>query len=206
MNKLKFIVITPLLTLTMVCAPVIWTPTTGSFISSKIGVSCKTPPGWYQIAPPKVVVFTRNGTGLETVMLQSYRWNDTLWTKKKQVRKDHLLHELVWQYLTNYISAGSIYNLRILSDSIVLIDSVPSACVDFSCKNADELPLHGVMTCTPLHTRVLFTEYLAAERYYYDKSLKVYNSLISTIRLDSKERINAVSEIHAKKEAREPGR
>jgi hypothetical protein len=178
------------------CAVYKWTSTTGVFESSKFDYSMKTPTGWNQLAFPDGVIFTRHGTGLERVSLQFYSWGDTLSTKKKSFAKKLLLHELSWTFLTNLESCGAAYCLKVRNNEVFLLDSVVSTKTVFSFLDNGGLPMRATIVCAPMPKHVLVALYVAADRVYYDKSLPVFESMMSSVLFSPGVRTARVPALH----------
>jgi hypothetical protein len=178
------------------CTVYRWTATTGSFESSKFDYSMKTPKGWNQLAFSEGVIFTRHGTGLERVSFLIYPWNDTLSTKKKCFAKNLLLHELSWTFLTNLQSCGAAYHLQVCKNDVFTLDSMVSTKTAFSFSTSNGLPMRGTIVCTPMPKRVFIALYVAADRAYYDVSLPVFESMMSTILFSPRVRTKQAPQLH----------
>jgi hypothetical protein len=179
----------------MGCGEFHWAATTGLFKSSKFDFSMKTPTGWNQFEYSRGVVFTRHGTGLERVSLMFYPWGDTLWTKKQSFTRNQLLHELSGTFLANMRSCGS-YRMAVTGNEVDTLDSMVSTRTTFVFLDPDGMPMRGVMVCVPMPRQVLVAMYTGADRVYFEKSLPVFETMISTILFSPGVRKARVQELH----------
>jgi hypothetical protein len=177
------------------CGGYHWAATTGLFASSKYDFSMKTPEGWHQFEYSRGVVFTRHGTGLERVSLMFYPWGDTLWTKKKSFARNQLLHELSGTFLADMRSCGA-YRMAVTRSDVDTLDSMVSTKTMFVYLDPDGMPMRGVMVCVPMPKQVFVAMYTAADRVYYEKSLPVFETMMSTILFSPGVRKARVKEFH----------
>jgi hypothetical protein len=180
MRNSRILIIIFLVAVFIGCREYHWAATTGLFKSSKYDFAMKTPTGWHEFEYSRGVVFTRHGTGLERVSLMFYPWGDTLWTKKKSFARNQLLHELSGTFLADMRSCGA-YRMAIIGNEVDTLDSMVSTRTIFVYYDIDGMPLRGVMVCVPMPGQVLVALYTGADRVYYEKSLPVFETMLSTI-------------------------
>jgi hypothetical protein len=178
------------------CTSYKWVATTGIYESPKFNCSMKTPRGWYQLPFQKGILFSRDGVGLENISIESYAWGDTLASKRKSLKKNMLLHELVWEYITSLETYGYISRLQVIANEVVLIDSMTSTRTTFTYINFDGMPKRGIIICTPLARGVIIVEYIAADRLYFARFLQDFEALVPTIAFSPRVRKERIKRLH----------
>jgi hypothetical protein len=159
-----------------------WTATTGSFTSRRIGITTATPLEWYQISNGRVSVFTRNGKQLESVTIEALTSGDTLYGIGKAIDKRVLLHEIPRFFLNNYAVTNLIFDVRVIREKLVSLDSLPAAKIEYTYNTAGRVRMRSTTLFCVRDDRIYVVDYSAPERFYYDAYRANYEKMVASLR------------------------
>jgi len=183
-NLIKFITVVIACLFTGCVAP--WSYSTRSIISKPYNsLSIKTPENWYTRQVKKIRVFTRNGLSLESITISRVKWDDTL-SNGNQIPSSVLLNQIPEIILGEYCAKDIAFNLTITDNQIVIIDSLPVARTSYKYTSPNSLRMSGIMYCIPFMNQIAILCYEAESSYYYVKSVDGFNSMINSIKINSK--------------------
>ena len=146
----------------------------------RYGIGVVQPKNWYHKQLRRTTMFTRNGLALEYIMLESHRWHDTL-TNGHAIPRDILLHEVPEIVLGEYCARGYAFNMNILSNEIVIIDSVPCSVTRYTLTAPNSLTKRGIVYCIPFRRFLTILTYEAEASHYFGRSIDEFNEVARSI-------------------------
>lgn len=159
-----------------------WTLTQSGYLSRPglYGMKLERPENWYQKLVKRSTIFTRNGLALEYILLDSHKWNDTL-TNGFALPKDILLHEIPAIILGEYCARGYAFNLKVQSNEIVVIDSLPGTLTHYTLTARNSLAKKGIMYCIPFKHFLTILTYEAEASHYFDRYVDEFTEVARSI-------------------------
>jgi hypothetical protein len=170
------------LALGVVTSCVSWSATTGNFTSQSLGISTATPLDWYQISNGEVGIFTRNGKQLESITIETIPSGDTLRGIGKAIDKRVLLHEIPRFFLNNYSVTNLIFDVRVIREELVNLDSLPAANIEYTYNTAGRVRMRSTTLFCVRDDRIYVVDYSAPERFYYDAYRANYEKMVASLR------------------------
>ncbi len=159
-----------------------WTLTTGRFSRVSYGYSVNTPKSWYQRNVKKVFQLTRDGSDLDCITMKTWDWGDTISTKQRRLSKDLLLHELPKLFHADLVG----YDLNILSERVVMLDSTFCSETVFSFVRSDNVTEKAVLICCPRQKHFITIVYQGTGRYYFEKQKETFENLLQSVKFKGK--------------------
>ena len=155
-----------------------WVLTEPGYINrpSWYGIKLEQPKNWYRKTVRRTTIFTRNGLPLEYILLERHKWHDTL-TNGYSLPPDILLHEIPEIILGEYCARGYAFNLRVASNEIVVIDSIPCSLARYTLTAPNSLTKKGIIYCIPFGRFLTILTYEAEASHYYDRSIDEFNDI-----------------------------
>lgn len=170
-----------ILVLLMGCAP--WMKVGGGYKNSHDKYSVDLPQGWMKLNTDKYVFVTRDGALLQNIMIERVDLEAPLKNTKKKLTKNMLPLEASEAIIDDMSSDKAVLNLAVLENIPVTIGSNPGFKILFTYKNKDGLKFK-CLYCGFLFDNWLYNiRYTAAERYYFQKDVGVFEELLNSFKL-----------------------
>jgi hypothetical protein len=159
-----------------------WARSTGSVLNnqSDYALAVTTPAQWYQRQVHNVTLFTRNGLSLESIIINRWKWNDTL-SNGYVIPPNVLLHQLPEIILGENCAASQAFNLTITDNQIITVDSFPAAKTTYRYTAPNSLNMTGILYCIPFVKYATIICYEAEASHYYEKSVEAFNTMSNSI-------------------------
>lgn len=147
---------------------------------SRYGLAVTTPANWYQRQIHRNTLLTHNGLSLESIMITSWKWNDTL-SNGYTIPKNMLLHQIPEIILGEKCAANIALNLTIAENQIIPIDSFPVSRTTYHYTSPNSLNMAGVMYCIPFIDYITVLRFEAESSHYYEKSVEDFYTMVKSI-------------------------
>jgi len=155
-----------------------WTKSSGQPLdrSSTFGVEINKPVEWYGIKFKNSNCFTRHGLPIDNITITRVKWNDTL-DNGHTIPKNILLHEIPELILADFYTLTNAYNLNVVNNQIVSLDSLPCTRTLFEYTNSNSLDMRGILYCIPLAAGITTIFFTAEKSIYFER----YENDLSTM-------------------------
>jgi len=167
------------------CVTAPWVPTDGTYTSVVDQYSIELPQGWMrwtQSEDTRLVV-TRDGVLLQLIAIERFRVGEPLKHTKKKLAKGMMPQEAAEVVLDNFSSNKDISGVEIKDNRPITISGKPGFWAVFTYKTKDDLKLK-VVYCGVLDGESFYgIRYSAAQRHYFDKDLKTFETVLRSFRL-----------------------
>ncbi len=145
--------------------------------------SITTPQGWMHLSMPESEMLSKNGPYLEYILIQSRPLTQGFRFTKQGLNPGMLPHEAAELILDNLRADPRIRNFQLLASEPATVAGRSGFKLTYRYRDQ-----HGVESKTiyygALLTHQLFNiRYTAAQRYYFDKELPAFNSVLGSLRL-----------------------
>ena len=181
MKKLVMLMIV----IAMLSGCAVWVRTDGPYVASEQNISLELPDGWmrWNMDKDDFLILTRDGLDLQSIMVETIKAGDQLKNTKKKLRKGMLPLEAAEVILDNVSSSPKVHGLEVKENKSAKIDGHSGFRAVFTYKEDDGLKMKGVFYGF-MQGEVLYgIKYLAAQRHYFDRDLKVFERVVASVRL-----------------------
>lgn len=163
------------------CAP--WIRTSGPYTASEVNAVLDLPDGWMRLNTKDYFLITRDGVGLQNILVECIGMNDTLTHTKKKFRKGMLPLEAAEVIMDNVASSDNVHGFEIKENKPAKIDGKQGFRAVYSYKTSDGLKKKGVVYGFIHGERFYVLQYSAPQRYYFDRDLKTFERVVGTAHL-----------------------
>lgn len=145
--------------------------------------SVELPKTWMKFVHKDYLLLSRDGVLLQNILITRISIDKKLQFTKKQFKPEMLPQEAAEVFLDNFRSNQSKFNFKVVENIPCEVSGVPGFKVTCRYKNKDGLRIKKV--CYGLLFNNYFYEiiYTAAERYYFDKNLQIFEQVVKNFKL-----------------------
>lgn len=165
------------------CAP--WIRTGGPFNASEENMAMDLPDGWMRWNTEDYFLITRDGVKLQYVLAEKISVLDKLNHTKKKFRKGMLPQEAAEVIMDNIASGDKVHDFKIEGNKPAKIDGKPGFRAVYTYKTDDGLKIKGVIYGLMLGEWYYGIKYAAPQRYYFDRDLKTFERVVTSVHLIS---------------------
>jgi hypothetical protein len=180
-NMKKLLLLIAITLLLNGCAP--WIRTGGPYTVSEANVALDLPDGWMRLNTVDYFLITRDGVGLQNILVECIGVDDTLTHTKKKFRKGMLPLEAAEVILDNVASSDNVHGFAIKENKPVKIDGKQGFRAVYTYKNDDGLKKKGVVYGFKNGDRFYVLQYCAPQRYYFERDLKTFERVVNSAHL-----------------------
>jgi hypothetical protein len=163
------------------CAP--WIRTGGPFTASPENIALNLPDGWMRFNTDDYLIVTRDGIGLQNILIERIGSDDTLTHTKKKLRKGMLPLEAAEVLMDNVASNENVHGFEVRENRPVKVVGNVGFRAVYSYKTDDGLKKKGVMYGFINGDWCYVLQYVAPQRYYFDRDLKTFERVVASARL-----------------------
>jgi hypothetical protein len=163
------------------CAP--WSQIGGPYSSGSNGFTVDLPQGWMKYNMVDFLFITRDGGALQNIIVERFTMDKELPFTKKKFAKAMLPQELAEVVVDNVSSNPANLNLVVIENVPEKVCGSPGFKVILSYKTKDGLRMKSISYGVLVGDYVYNIRYNAAERYYFDKDLPVFQEVFASFRL-----------------------
>lgn len=167
------------------CISLPWVKTDGLYKAPAQNVSIELPDGWMRHNTNKHLFLTRDGPRLQYILVERIRVDDKLKHTKKKFRKGMLPQELAEIVIAHCSSNEKVLNFKVKSNRPIKINGHSGFKLLFTYEDGDNLEYRSLYYGFMEGEWFYGVRYNAPERYYYEKELKTFNKVVSSLKLAS---------------------
>lgn len=170
-----------LLMLVMGCAP--WVQVGGLYQTESQNYSVDLPKGWMRWNQGNDLLITRDGILLQNIQIARLNIEEPLKHTKKKFSKSMLAQEVAEVVLDNIASNKDVLDFKIIENSPIRISENSGFKAVYTYKTNDGLKIKSVY-CGFISDKWFYgINYNAAQRYYFDRDLKVFDDVLKSFKL-----------------------
>jgi hypothetical protein len=157
----------------------------GNYTAPEQNLVLDLPDGWmrWNQNTKDFLFLTRDGAALQSITIESIHASSQLKHTKKKLRNGMLPLEAAEVILDNISSNPKIHGLEVIENRSVKIDNRPGFRTVYTFKNSDGLKVKGVVYGFMQGEWLYELKYMAAQRYYFDRDLKLFEKVAGSARL-----------------------
>ncbi len=164
------------------CAP--WYPTNGEpYIAKAQNVSVNLPAGWMRQNRRDIVLATRDGLPLQTIMVETIHVNDDLKYTKKKFSPGMLPQEQAETIIDNMTSNQKVLGLKVLENKPAKIDGRQGFRALISFKDSDGLAYRSLYYGFMEKEWFYGLRYTAPQRHYFERDREAFDKAVSSVKL-----------------------
>ena len=163
------------------CAP--WIRTGGPYSSAYLNMSVELPQGWMRLNSREYLFITRDGSPLQSILIEKIHVSDTLKHTKKKFSAGMLSQEAAEVILDNMATDPTILNFEIRENSPAKVSGESGFKAVYTYKSKDGLRYKSIYYGFMLGDWFYGIQYSAPARYYFDKDLKTFEKFVSSVKL-----------------------
>jgi hypothetical protein len=173
----KFLLLVAVTLLLNGCAP--WTRTCGPYTASRENITLDLPDGWMRLNASDFFIITRDGLGLQNIMMERIGVDDTLAHTKKKYRKGMLPLEAAEVLMDNMASNEKVLGFVVNENKPAKVDGKQGFRAVYSYRTEDGLKkkavIYGFMNLEWFYV----LQYVAPQRYYFDRDLRTFERIVA---------------------------
>lgn len=165
---------------------VAWSQVGGPYTNGSGSYSVELPSIWMKLNNTDALVITRDGLLLQNIIINQFDITekpDETVKKKKQITAGMLPQEIAEVLIDNFSSDPSTLNFELISNGPVQISGQPGTKIVYRYKTKDGLRIKCIHYSCLKGIWLYNIRYSAAERYYFDKDVSTFQSLMSSFRI-----------------------
>jgi hypothetical protein len=164
------------------CAP--WAKVGGDYRADSQNYSVSLPDGWMRSNMVKELLITRDGVLLQNIRIDSFKLDQELKHTKKKYSKNMLPQEMAEVTVDDIKSDPMVMNFKLLENSPATISGSPGFKIVYEFRTKEgELRFKSIHYGTISGEWYYGIRYLAASRYYFDKDVGTFESVVQSFRL-----------------------
>ena len=177
----KFLLLIAVTVLLSGCAP--WIRTGGPYTASRENIALDLPDGWMRMNTDEYFVITRDGTGLQNILVERIGTDDVLTNTKKKFRKGMLPQEAAEVLMDNVASDENVHGFEVKENKPAKVVGRQGFRAVYSYRTDDGLRKRGVVYGFMNGEWCYVLQYTAPQRYYFDRDLKTFERVVANSRL-----------------------
>ena len=165
------------------CAELLWVQTKGPQSMEKINFSVDLPEGWMRMNKEEFLLITRDGTALQAITIDRTSIAAPLKHTKKNLAKGMLPQEVAETVIDNISSNKAVQNFELRENSPATIGGQQGFKLVYSYRPSGGLKKKVIVYGFLAGEWFYEFRYSAAERYYFEKDLEIFNKFMASFRL-----------------------
>ena len=178
MKKLLVIV---LILLSACAAP--WIESGGTYRALSHNFYVDIPQGWMRLNTERYLLISREGPFLQYVLIQDRPVDRPFRHTKKKLLKDMLPEEAAQVVIDEIVSDQTVVNLEVTENVPTEINGHDGFRLAFTYRNKDGLTFKTIYYGFIKGEKLYSIRYTAAKRYYFEKDIQAFETLLSSFRL-----------------------
>ncbi|HWP35843.1 MAG TPA: hypothetical protein VNM66_09620 [Thermodesulfobacteriota bacterium] len=164
------------------CASGPWAPAVGRYTSTDHRFSVELPPGWMRLTAAPGLLATTDGLALQQIAVVRLDVGRPLRHTKKTLARDMSPLEAAEVLLDDLAADPAVLAFALEESAPVTVGGLPGFRARFTSKTADGLRLRTLYYGLVAGQWIYVLRYTAAERYYFDKDLAVFEQVVASFR------------------------
>jgi hypothetical protein len=171
------------LPLVLMTACASWLPVGGPYESPSRHFSVVLPENWMKLRAEQDLLLSKDGPFLQYVLIQERPVDKPFGHTRKRLHRGMLAQEAAQLIIDEISSDRSVYDFRVIQNRPARINGHNGFELVFTHKNQDGLVFktryYGIISGDWFYA----IRYNAAERYYFDKDIQTFQSILSSLEL-----------------------
>lgn len=165
------------------CATPKWTQVGGEYRNTHLKFLVSLPQGWMRVDDKNGLAATRQGFSLQTIIISRHDISKPPPHTKKKFLPGMLPQEVAEVALDQFHSNPGYTNLEILENQPATIGGQSGFRAVFTHRSTEGLRKKEVFYGFLLNDQFYFLRYFAPQRYYFDRDLHTFESVVRSFRL-----------------------
>jgi hypothetical protein len=147
--------------------------------------SLQPPQGWMHFSTPTYEMFSKDGPYLQYIFIQHRPLDKGFHHTKQKLNKTLLPHEAAEVVADNLRSDPQIASFKLLSSQPVTLDGQSGFKLVYTHTDRQGVAIRSLYYGIILNCSFFNLRYTAAQRYYFEKDLGVFEHMLSTVHFSS---------------------
>jgi len=162
----------------------LWVPTDGTpFVDRARNVSLELPTGWRRLNTGEYLYATRDGSELQSILVERIQVDDELTQTRKKLRRGMLPQELAEVILDNSRSNEEVLDLKVVENKPAAVGGADGFRMIYTYKNTDGLRYRNLYYGCLRGEWFYGVRYTAAQRHYFDRDLQAFEKTVKSLRV-----------------------
>jgi hypothetical protein len=162
----------------------LWLPTDGApFVDSAQNVSLELPAGWQRLNSKEFLFVTRDGSELQSLLVERLHVDDDLSQTRKKLARGMLPQELAEVILDNARSNEGVLDLKVLENKPVPFGDTDGFRMLYTYKSEDGLKYKNLYYGCLRGEWFYGVRYTASQRHYFERDLPAFEKAVKSFRV-----------------------